>query len=164
MTPNPFKEKRMRLDLAETTVFRAQVPQPTARAQPPAAETFDTEDALLMRCVNDDEMGLPADWAAADGGFVLETIYMEITTRSMDVTSRAAFVKAKRAELEEFFSNMVWSVHRGERPDAKRVLNARWLLKWSKNPDGTDRAKARLVLQGYNDPDALAGKLIRPRR
>ena len=54
---------------------------------------------------------------------------------------------------------MVWDVHRGEEPEAERVLKARWLLKWTKNPDGSDRAKARLVLQGYNDPDALAGKI-----
>ena len=33
------------------------------------------------------------------------------------------------------------------------------LLKWAKNPDGTPRAKARLVVRGYNDADALAGNL-----
>ncbi len=38
-------------------------------------------------------------------------------------------------------------------------MKARFLLKWSKNPDGTRRAKARLVVQGFRDPDALDGKL-----
>ena len=31
------------------------------------------------------------------------------------------------------------------------------LLKWSKNPDGTPRAKARLIVRGFMDPDAWAG-------
>ena len=33
------------------------------------------------------------------------------------------------------------------------------LLKWSKNADGYPRAKARLVVRGYADVDALAGSL-----
>ena len=33
------------------------------------------------------------------------------------------------------------------------------LLKWSKNLDGSPRAKARLVVRGYNDEDALQGNL-----
>ena len=33
------------------------------------------------------------------------------------------------------------------------------MLKWSKNPDGSPRAKARLIVRGYADRDALEGKL-----
>ena len=33
------------------------------------------------------------------------------------------------------------------------------LLKWSKNADGTPRAKARLIVRGYADRDALEGKI-----
>ena len=33
------------------------------------------------------------------------------------------------------------------------------LLKWAKQPDGSPRAKARLVVRGYTDADALAGRL-----
>ena len=40
---------------------------------------------------------------------------------------------------------------------AQRVLKAHFILKWSKHPDGSPRAKARLITQGFRDPDALAG-------
>ena len=33
------------------------------------------------------------------------------------------------------------------------------ILKWSNYPDGSPRAKARLIVRGYNDPDALAGQV-----
>jgi len=33
------------------------------------------------------------------------------------------------------------------------------LLKWSRNPDGSPRAKARLIVRGYADVDALEGRV-----
>ena len=38
-------------------------------------------------------------------------------------------------------------------------MTARMLLKWSKNEDGSPRAKARLIVRGYADVDALQGSL-----
>ena len=38
-------------------------------------------------------------------------------------------------------------------------MKARFVLTWKQDDNGKDVAKARLVIQGYNDPDALAGKL-----
>eukprot|EP00959_Pyramimonas_sp_CCMP1952_P365816 7661179-Pyramimonas_sp.AAC.1 len=55
----------------------------------------------------------------------------------------------KRKELDEIVRN----------EDPKRILMARWVLKWTENDGGAPRAKARLVLQGFNDPDALDGKV-----
>ena len=43
--------------------------------------------------------------------------------------------------------------------DPARTMTARMLLKWSKNEDGTPRAKARLIVRGYSDVDALQGTL-----
>ena len=40
-----------------------------------------------------------------------------------------------------------------------RVLKAHFILKWSKWPSGEPRAKARLITQGFKDPDALNGQL-----
>ena len=118
-----------------------------------------SEEALLTYSLDDSGESLPMGWHIEEGDFTMETAYAELSTRGMDVMTRTQFMKAKRAELEEFFGNMVWNVHRGADLASERVLKARWLLKWSKNADGSDRAKARLVLQGYNDPDALAGKI-----
>ena len=38
-------------------------------------------------------------------------------------------------------------------------MTSRMILKWSKNPDGSPSAKARLIVRGYTDPDALQGKV-----
>lgn len=38
-------------------------------------------------------------------------------------------------------------------------MKARWVLKWFKDSQGKPKAKARLVIRGYNDPDALNGNL-----
>ena len=43
--------------------------------------------------------------------------------------------------------------------DPQRTLTSRMPLKWSKNPDGSPRAKARLVVRGCNDQDALEAKV-----
>ena len=41
----------------------------------------------------------------------------------------------------------------------ERTMKARFVLTWKQGDNGKHVAKARLVIQGYNDPDALAGKL-----
>ena len=82
-----------------------------------------------------------------------------LSERAMSLADRVAFVQAKKKELESFFTNHVWEfATEGEAP-ANRVLKAHFILKWSKHPDGSPRAKARLITQGFRDPDALAGLL-----
>ncbi len=39
------------------------------------------------------------------------------------------------------------------------MLKAHFILKWSTNADGSPRAKARLITQGFRDPDAWSGAL-----
>ena len=80
--------------------------------------------------------------------FWLEPAFAEVSIRGIDVLSRAKSVKAKRSELEDLFGSLLWN-----------VLKARWLLKWSKHSDGSDRAKTRLVLQGFSGPDAITGPI-----
>ena len=38
-------------------------------------------------------------------------------------------------------------------------MRARFVLKWVTDQNGNPRAKARLVLQGFSDPDLLQGSL-----
>jgi hypothetical protein len=82
----------------------------------------------------------------------------ELSERNMTKEEKEQFIKAKVKELESFFENGVWEVETGM-SDPARTMRALILLKWSKNPDGSPRAKARLVIQGFNDPDALKGEL-----
>ena len=55
--------------------------------------------------------------------------------------------------------NGVWEFSSTKEADPQRVLSSRMLLKWSKNPEATPRAKARIVVRGYNGANALAGKV-----
>ena len=85
----------------------------------------------------------------------------ELSEKNMNAEDKAKFAEAKRAELQSFFDNQVWEQDRSEVTDPDKVLRARFLLKWSRNADGSYRAKARLVIQGFRDPDAIAGKLAK---
>ena len=82
-----------------------------------------------------------------------------ISERYMSLADRKLFTEAKQKELESFFNNQVWHFAPAGEADPQRVLKARFLLNWTKNADGSPRAKARLIVQGFRDPDALNGTL-----
>eukprot|EP00959_Pyramimonas_sp_CCMP1952_P018081 382950-Pyramimonas_sp.AAC.1 len=62
----------------------------------------------------------------------------------MNAKDMANLAEAKRAELQSFFDNQVGEQDQHEVSDPNKVLRARFLLKWSRNADGSCRAKARL--------------------
>ena len=95
------------------------------------------------------------DYAKASGGF---TAYIprtpagvtkkgkdQVTERKMSVADRLAFLNAKKKELDSFFQNQVWLYDKEDNASPGRVLKAPFILTWKKNPDGTPRAKARLI-------------------
>eukprot|EP00435_Cladocopium_sp_Y103_P056576 s2481_g19.t1 len=77
----------------------------------------------------------------------------------MSISDRLAFKEAKQKELESFFQNHVWIFDEATNARPDRVLRAKFILNWKTNPDGSPRAKARLICQGFRDPDALNGSL-----
>jgi hypothetical protein len=83
----------------------------------------------------------------------------EISEKKLTLEDRLLFHQAKVKELKSFFDNGVWSFQTTKEAIPSRTMSSRMLLKWSKNADGTPRAKARLVVRGYTDADALEGKL-----
>ena len=83
----------------------------------------------------------------------------EIKERELSLEHRLLFQAAKQKELSSFFQNGVWPFQTTKEASPERTLTSRMLLKWSKNADGSPRAKARLVVRGYADVDALAGSL-----
>ena len=83
----------------------------------------------------------------------------DINERNLSLSDRLLFEQAKMKELKSFFDCGVWSFQTTKEADPERTLTSRILLKWSKNADGTPRAKARFVVRGYMDADALAGQL-----
>ena len=82
-----------------------------------------------------------------------------LSERHMTLDERQAFQQAKMKELQSFFQNSVWEFSTTAEADPARTLSSRMLLKWSRNPDGSPRAKARLIVRGYADLDALEGKV-----
>ena len=82
-----------------------------------------------------------------------------VSERYLDLQQREQFQAAKVKELKSFFENGVWEFQTTREADPARTLSSRMLLKWAKNPDGTPRAKARLIVRGYSDIDALEGRV-----
>ena len=80
-----------------------------------------------------------------------------VNERFLGPQERALFKEAKVKELKSFFDHGVWAFQ--TEADESRTLTSRILLKWSKNEDGSPRAKARLIVRSFNDPDALAGTI-----
>ena len=83
----------------------------------------------------------------------------DISERKLSLQDRLLFQQAKMKELASFFENGVWTFETTREADPNRTMSSRMLLKWAKQPDGSPRAKARLVVRGYTDADALAGRL-----
>ena len=80
----------------------------------------------------------------------------DLRESKMSLEDRLAFVEGKKAELAAIFEHNVWEVElHPEKVDWGRVMKARFVLKWTSDR----RAKARLVLQGFGDPDLLQGEL-----
>ena len=82
-----------------------------------------------------------------------------VSERHLDLQQRELFQAAKVKELKSFFENGVWEFQTTREADPARTLSSRMLLKWAKNPDGTPRAQARLIVRGYSDIDALEGRV-----
>ena len=82
-----------------------------------------------------------------------------VSERHLTLEQKLLFQAAKRKELQSFFENQVWEFDKASNADPARTMTARMLLKWRKNEDGSPRAKARLIVRGYSDVDALQGTL-----
>ena len=115
-----------------------------------------------------DDATFPKDWHLIDGEFELDEVYLanlgtrkgEASERTMTLEEKEKMIEAKRKELASYFANKVWTFTEIGKNEADRVISARWVLTW-KAPEMKEgqpetfqrRAKARLVLRGFEDPD-----------
>lgn len=83
----------------------------------------------------------------------------QLSERSMSLADRLAFLQAKEKELKSFFENDVWVFDTMTEDKRPRTIRAKFILNWKKDDNGGRRAKARLICQGFKDPDALNGSL-----
>ena len=99
---------------------------------------------------------LPEGWAVMDGDLVLDEVWLtrEVSEKKLSVSERLQMIDAKKAELQSYFANKVWEFEDPKPGDSARTISARWVLTFKQDPPGsTPRAKARLVLRGFQDPD-----------
>ena len=82
----------------------------------------------------------------------------EVNVAKMSVDERASMVEAKKKELTSWFANAVWEFAELDGTNSDRVVTARWVLTFKEpEPSGaTPRAKARLVIRGFQDPDLFS--------
>ena len=143
------------------------VPQQSADIPVPEE---DPDDGLSVDVLVHEVHGqLPEGWRCIEGEIAMEDAFYaavrkgEVNQRTLTVAEREQFIDAKKAELEQYFSNNVWEFatpNEGQKAEgAGRVITARWVLTWKKiEEEGAPvrwKAKARLVLRGFEDPDLL---------
>eukprot|EP00435_Cladocopium_sp_Y103_P051239 s554_g15.t2 len=142
------------------------------KAPVPEEEDSFFVDAYVEKVVGE----LPGGWRCVDGGFELDDVLYtnyrkgEVNPKHLNLDGQQEFIEAKKLELSQYFSNLVWEFatnDEGIKAERNgRTISARWVLTWksSEQPDGTTKwkAKARLVLRGFEDPDVLNLKKAAP--
>ena len=81
----------------------------------------------------------------------------EVKERFLDSHEKAMFRTAKMAEWSQWVNNDVVDLISRHGIDPKRIISSRWVLTWkavdSPASKETHKAKARLVIRGFRDPD-----------
>ena len=141
-----------------TSPRRPSSQRPENTALPPS----DDELYVDVRMVETTGSPLPDGWLMIDGDLVMDEGWAErvlfakgeVREKQLTADERAQMVEAKKKELESYFQNAVWQFTDLEQEPGGRMVTARWVLSWKNDEDGgPPRAKARLVLRGFEDPD-----------
>ena len=126
------------------------------------------DDLVIDVMMVDGGGGLPDGWKCVDGALELETTTwfssegMKSTRNFFHLKNELTdFVAAERKELENYFAFFVWEFASDkEKKDAEkdqRVVTARLVMTWKREDENAEapkwKAKASLVLRGYEDPD-----------
>ena len=79
---------------------------------------------------------------------------VEVCISKLNNADKKLFSEAKEKELDQWISNAVFKVARRAGVPHSRIMPMRWVLTWKNGPDGS-KAKARLVVKGFTDPDLV---------
>lgn len=78
---------------------------------------------------------------------------VEVNERKLNAEDKELIRTAKGKEIKEFVrEKVVEALKQGEMVNPEEVMKMRFVLTWKKNPDGTKKGKARLVVLGFQDP------------
>ena len=78
----------------------------------------------------------------------------EVTFSRLTPNDKRQFQEAKEKKLDQWISHAVFKVAKRAGIPTSRITPMRWVLTWKTTPDET-KAKARLVVKGFTDPDLV---------
>ena len=88
---------------------------------------------------------------------------VEVNIKKLSADERAQFRAAQNKEMDQWISNDVISVCQRAGIPKQRVMTVRWVHTWKVDEDtGETKAKARLVVKGFTDPDWTEIRLESP--
>ena len=156
-------ERKKQRTTVEGTSSAASYPVP---APAPTHEEAEEDELMVddVRFVDTGGAHLPQGWVCVENAFELDEVWLaaemvrrgEVTERTMNVEEREQFIQAKMKELQTYFGNHVWEFANPDflEKNKARVITARWVLTWKWDEENNrPKAKARLVLRGFEDPD-----------
>ena len=89
--------------------------------------------------------------------------HTEVRISQLNATDKEKFNKAKDTELDQWISHAVVRVCQRSGVPLQRIMSMRWVLTWKTSDDQKDRkAKARLVVRGFEDPDLITVRAEAP--
>ena len=92
------------------------------------------------------------DWLAAASSRVRARV--EVNNKKLSADERAQFRAAQDKEMDQWISNDVISVYQRAGIFKQGFMTMRWVHTWKVAEDtGETKAKARLVVKGFTDPD-----------
>ena len=146
-TVDDGRGKRPRV--VETGPQKMETDQVPESELPPVPEDDDL-NATVIEVMTDVEVLL-------DGSSVIDVFAVnsarrkrvEVSERKLTESDRKLFRKAKELELQSWLDHRVFDLVKKKFVDQERVMRARWVLTWK----STGKAKARLCVLGFQDPD-----------
>ena len=79
----------------------------------------------------------------------------EVSVHTMTQDERKQMTEAKKLEADQWISNTVFTVAKRAGIPKNRIMSMRWILTWKKVEHASPKAKARLVVKGFTDPDLI---------
>ena len=164
---SPKKKSRGTTRKKQRTMTEGTVAEPSYSVPAPAPTHDEAEEELMVddvRFVDTGGAHLPQGWICVENAFELDEVWLaaelvrrgEVSERTMNVEEREQFIQAKMKELQTYFGNHVWEFANPDflEKNKARVITARWVLTWKWDEENNrPKAKARLVLRGFEDPD-----------
>ena len=88
---------------------------------------------------------------------------MEVSERKMTPKKKTKFAAAKAVEVKKYVAaKAMEALAPGQRPDRSKAMRMRWILTYKATEEGGQKAKARAVILGYEDPEYASRPTFAP--